>query len=79
MNADDVAPRAGAAWLPQATQAARYLAQSLRLMVGVPDYGTYVRHMQDLHPDQPVMSYEAFFRERQQARYGGSGRMGRCC
>jgi uncharacterized short protein YbdD (DUF466 family) len=25
------------------------------------------------------MSYEAFFRERQEARYGGKGRMGRCC
>jgi len=27
-----------------------------------------------------LMSYEAFFRERQEARYGGGkGRMGRCC
>lgn len=60
-------------------QAGRYLAQGLRLMVGVPDYGTYCRHMAVNHPDQPVMSYEAFFVERQQARYGGRGRMGRCC
>lgn len=58
----------------------RHLAQSLRLMVGLPDYGTYVRHMQATHPEQPPMSYEAFFRERQQARYGGgNGRIGRCC
>ena len=64
--------------LDQAARAGRYLAQSLRLMVGVPDYGSYVAHMQATHPGAPLMSYEAFFRERQAARYGG--RIGaRCC
>lgn len=58
-------------------RAGRYLAQGLRLMVGVPDYGTYLSHMQATHPTQPVMSYEQFFIERQEARYGA--RMGRCC
>jgi uncharacterized short protein YbdD (DUF466 family) len=61
----------------QAGQAGRYVAQSLRLMVGVPDYGAYLRHMQATHPEQAPMSYEAFFQERQQARYGS--RTGRCC
>jgi uncharacterized short protein YbdD (DUF466 family) len=70
--------RAKAAELAQdLSQAGRYLTQSFRLMVGVPDYGTYLRHMQATHPDQEPMSYEAFFRERQQARYGGGS--GRCC
>jgi uncharacterized short protein YbdD (DUF466 family) len=36
-------------------------------MVGMPDYDNYVEHMQTKHPDQPVMDYEAFFRERQEA------------
>lgn len=64
--------------LDSAARAGRYLAQSLRLMVGVPDYGAYVSHMQATHPGAPLMSYEAFFRERQAARYGGrSG--ARCC
>ena len=58
-------------------EAGRYLAQGLRLMVGVPDYGAYLRHMALRHPEQPAMSYEAFFRERQAARY--AGRVGRCC
>ena len=62
----------------QVGSAGRYLAQTLRLMVGVPDYDTYVAHMKASHPGAPVMSYEAFFRERQQARYG-AGRAGRCC
>jgi uncharacterized short protein YbdD (DUF466 family) len=47
-------------------------------MVGMPDYDNYVEHMQSKHPDQPVMAYEAFFRERQEARYGGKGGP-KCC
>ena len=57
----------------------RYLSQSLRLMIGLPDYGAYLRHAQAQHPDVVPMSYEEFFCERQQARYAGKGRMGRCC
>ncbi len=56
-----------------------YLGQTARLMVGLPDYDNYLDHMQKNHPDQPVMSYEAFFRERQDARYGGNGRIAKCC
>ena len=60
-------------------QAMRQLSQSLRLMVGVPEYSTYVDHMKFAHPDRPIMSYEEFFRERQEARYGSKGRLNRCC
>ncbi|MGE5384797.1 MAG: YbdD/YjiX family protein [Betaproteobacteria bacterium] len=55
----------------------KYLGQAARLMVGVPDYETYAAHMRQTHPDLPVMSYEEFFRERQEARY--SGGVGKCC
>ena len=55
----------------------RTLRQSLRLMVGVPEYDTYVAHMRTTHPDQSVMPYEEFFRERQEARY--DGKVSRCC
>jgi uncharacterized short protein YbdD (DUF466 family) len=45
----------------------------------VPNH-TYAEHMRRNHPDRPVMSYAEFFRERQNARYGGDGRGGfRCC
>jgi uncharacterized short protein YbdD (DUF466 family) len=62
-------------------KAGQYLGQAMRLMVGLPDYSNYVTHMEQNHPDQPVMSYEEFFRERQDARYGGTGngRSTRCC
>ncbi|MBZ2206985.1 YbdD/YjiX family protein [Massilia sp. RP-1-19] len=59
-------------------QAGRYLGQSMRLMVGLPEYDTYVSHMETTHPGQPMMTYEEFFRERQEARYG-SARSGGCC
>lgn len=55
----------------------RYLGQSLKLMVGLPDYQTYVQHMENTHPDRQPMTYEEFFRERQEARYGGG--QGKCC
>jgi uncharacterized short protein YbdD (DUF466 family) len=56
------------------------VAKTARLMVGVPDYQTYVDHRRTVHPGQPVMTYEAFFRDRQQARYAVSkGRFRGCC
>jgi uncharacterized short protein YbdD (DUF466 family) len=49
-------------------------------MVGVPDYDTYVRHRQTNHPGTPIMTYEQFFVERQDARYSvGKGRFRGCC
>jgi uncharacterized short protein YbdD (DUF466 family) len=56
------------------------VVKTARLMVGVPDYDTYVAHRQTTHPDQPVMTYVEFFRERQDARYAvGKGRFRGCC
>ena len=56
------------------------LATTARLMVGVPDYETYVAHRQKMHPGEPVMNYEDFFRERQASRYGvNGGKISRCC
>ncbi|MCP1468905.1 uncharacterized short protein YbdD (DUF466 family) [Sphingobium sp. OAS761] len=52
--------------------------RTARLMVGLPDYDSYVRHMAAHHPGDPVMNRTQFFRDRQQARYGGRNG-GRCC
>jgi uncharacterized short protein YbdD (DUF466 family) len=49
------------------------VAQSLRLMVGVPSHDVYMAHMRKTHPRAPAMSYGAFFIERQQAPYWGGG------
>jgi len=49
------------------------------LMVGVPDYDTYVQHMRVTHPEQTPMTYEEFYRERVEARYGGKNGTTRCC
>jgi uncharacterized short protein YbdD (DUF466 family) len=56
------------------------VTQTARLMVGVPDYKTYVVHRQTQHPGKEIMTYKAFFRERQDARYAiGKGRFRGCC
>ncbi len=49
-----------------------------RMLVGMPSYAAYRRHMAEHHPEQTPMSEAAFFRDRQQARYGGKGPP-RCC
>lgn len=54
------------------------LRQTARLMCGVPDYEGYVAHLQRHHPDRLVPSYQEFFRQRQDARYGRNGNA-RCC
>jgi uncharacterized short protein YbdD (DUF466 family) len=57
-----------------------WAASTARLMVGVPDYQTYVEHRRTFHPEKPIMTYEEFFRERQNARYAvEKGRFKGCC
>ncbi|MGO8916782.1 MAG: YbdD/YjiX family protein [Stellaceae bacterium] len=57
-----------------------WAASTARLMVGVPDYQTYVEHRRAFHPEKPIMTYEEFFRERQNARYAvEKGRFKGCC
>ncbi|WP_414710359.1 YbdD/YjiX family protein [Roseateles sp.] len=53
------------------------MARGVRQQLIGADYGAYLAHMGRTHPDQEPLSYEAFFRERQEARY--SSRTGRCC
>lgn len=57
-------------WLDQA-------ARTARMTVGLPDYETYVSHRRQSHPNEPIMSYEEFFRDRQVARYARGA--SRCC
>lgn len=59
-------------------KAGKYLGQMANLMVGIPDYDNYVQHMKLNHPDKTPMTYEEFFRDRQDARYGGKGGF-KCC
>ena len=57
-----------------------WTAQTARLMVGVPDYQTYVSRRLISHPREPVMTYQEFFRERQDVRYTiTKGRLKGCC
>ena len=55
------------------------LAQSFRLMVGVQDYGNYVRHMQQKHPQAVPMTEKEFHRYCLEARFPSkAGKIGKC-
>ena len=64
-------------WLDLCRNGWQRAVQIGRASIGVPDYDTYVAHIRLHHPERAPMSYEAFFIERQNARYKGGG--GRCC
>ncbi|QIO08459.1 YbdD/YjiX family protein [Acinetobacter lanii] len=49
------------------------LQQSFRLMVGVPDYQTYLTHMAKHHPDLEPMDSKTFYRYCVDARYPSAG------
>jgi uncharacterized short protein YbdD (DUF466 family) len=49
-------------------------------MVGIPEYQTYVDRRRISHPGEPIMTYEEFFKERQNVRYAiEKGRFKGCC
>jgi len=57
-----------------------WVQRTARLMIGIPDYETYVQHRKKFHPSESIMSYEEFFFERQSVRYTVSkDRMKGCC
>lgn len=47
------------------------------MLVGVPDYEAYVRHMLGKHPELTVMTQAQFLRSRMEARLGAKG-AGKC-
>lgn len=67
-------------FLCRAVEAFEAIKRTGNLMVGVPDYETYVRHRQAEHPDEPPMDLAAFHRNSLERRYGGGpNRISRCC
>ena len=66
--------------MPDLRTLGTWAVQTARLMFGIPDYQVYLEHRRTFHPDKPVMTYEEFFRDRQDARYAvGKGRFRGCC
>ena len=54
------------------------LCETAQLLVGQPPYETYLDHMARHHPGTEPMNRTAFFRNREKARFSGSGG-GKCC
>jgi uncharacterized short protein YbdD (DUF466 family) len=40
--------------MPDIRTLGAWVAQTARLMIGIPDYETYVEHQRTFHPDDPV-------------------------
>jgi uncharacterized short protein YbdD (DUF466 family) len=55
----------------------RIAGRTFGQVIGLPDYEAYLAHRRANHPDEPLMSREAFYRNRQEARF--SNGQGRCC
>ncbi|PDY46236.1 cytosolic protein [Bacillus pseudomycoides] len=54
--------------------------QFISLLVGVPSYETYVTHMKEYHPEEPILCRKQFFAEAQEARFNAKGgKISRCC
>lgn len=58
----------------------RCVCDGARLMVGQGNYETYLDHVRKTHPDREPMSAREYFRNRENARFGGGNGSGfRCC
>ena len=53
------------------------VSRAVRAVIGVPDYARYLAHLRAKHPDTTPLSRVEFARERERARYEGTG--SRCC
>ncbi|MFY2764223.1 YbdD/YjiX family protein [Arenimonas sp. MALMAid1274] len=54
-----------------------HLARTTRMLVGLPDYASYLAHQRAKHPGREPLTEAQFFHACQQSRYGGGN--GRCC
>ncbi|MCC6912849.1 MAG: YbdD/YjiX family protein [Rhodospirillaceae bacterium] len=52
--------------------------QTFRLVVHIPDYDTYVRHLQANEPGKPVPTYEEFITICQERRFSNGYLIGKC-
>jgi uncharacterized short protein YbdD (DUF466 family) len=57
-----------------------WTTRTARLMIGVPDYETYVAHRRANHPDQPIMTMWSFSANASHRGFGiGGARGGKSC
>ena len=54
------------------------LRQAFRLIVHIPDYDTYVRHLRANRPHDPVPTYEEFVGMCQERRFRADYLIGKC-
>jgi uncharacterized short protein YbdD (DUF466 family) len=55
----------------------RAIRRAYRQLIGIPDYESYLAHMAERHPDEPVISRREFCARTIDRKYGKGG--SRCC
>ena len=55
----------------------RSLVKACRIIVGIPDYESYLEHMRAHHPGAPVLDARAFHAQAIDRKYAKKG--ARCC
>jgi uncharacterized short protein YbdD (DUF466 family) len=53
------------------------LLRVIRRVTGMPDYTSYIEHLRQRHPDQPIPTEREFYESYLQSRYGDAPT--RCC
>lgn len=54
------------------------LRQAFRLVVHIPDYDTYIRHLQATQPNKPLPTYAEFIDMCQKRRFAPDYLIGKC-
>ncbi|NQX68026.1 YbdD/YjiX family protein [Paenibacillus alba] len=51
---------------------------TIKVIFNIPDYAKYVKHQQERHPDDPILTEKEFYMHSLHERYE-SGKINRCC
>ena len=69
--------RAASAVVSDVRSFVRRAMRVVRIIVGIPDYEQYVRHVREHHPEKEPVSPEAFLQKCWEDKYSRPGH--RCC
>lgn len=72
----DPTPEAGLDAAP--SDLASRIRQTFRLIMHIPDYDTYIRHLKATQPGKPLPSYEEFIAMCQERRFGSGYLLPKC-
>ncbi|MBP1967405.1 CstA-like transporter-associated (seleno)protein [Paenibacillus aceris] len=51
---------------------------TIKVIFNIPDYARYLKHQQEHHPEDPILTEKEFYMQSLHERYE-SGKINRCC